>query len=126
MTCRLGLMSLTDSYGALLAMTPIPTDVAQSTFENCCATFAASGQFVYQDRNGSLATGEFFDGDGYSGVASGEWVSVLGTTTNSVAPLAGSGVVPDEIVLSYQVPKDEIAQDNKGRGEGWDELLLLL
>lgn len=115
LTCRLGLMSLTDSYDELLAMVPIPTDTAQSTFENCCSTFASTGSYVYQTNTGPLLTGTFFDGDGYSGVAAGQWISVLGVTTNSVSPLAGSGAIPDEIVLSYQVPKDEVASDKKGQ-----------
>ena len=115
LTCRLGLMSLTDSYDELLAMMPIPTDTAQSTFENCCSTFASTGSYVYQTNTGSLSTGTFFDGDDYSGVAAAQWISVLGVTTNSVSPLAGSGAIPDEIVLSYQVPKDEVASDKKGQ-----------
>ncbi len=115
LTCRLGLMSLTDSYDELLGIVPIQTDTAQSTFENCCSTFASTGSYVYQTNTGSLSTGKFFDGDGYSGVTAGQWVSVLGVTTNSVSALTGSGAIPDEIVLSYQVPVDEIASDNKGR-----------
>jgi len=115
LTCRLGLMSLTEQFSELESIVPIPLDTAQSSFENCCASFSSAGQYIYQDNSGALISGEFFSGDSYSGVSSGEWVSVLGTTTNTVAPLAGTSAIPDEIALSYQVPQGAIASDQKGR-----------
>ena len=118
--CRLSLMALTEDsgenrLGELTALCPLELDTAQSTYSNCCAAFASVGQYVYQDNLGALQVGEFWNGDSTAGTAPGEWVSVLGVTTNSVQPLAGAGAIPDRIKLSYSVPEDEIAEDNKGR-----------
>lgn len=113
--CRLVLMALTEEIGDLVAITPINLDIAQTTYSNCSAAFASKGMYVFQDNTGALTSGEFFSGDGYDGVAPGEWVSVLGVTATSVAPLQGSGAVPDIIELSYQVPADGLNEDNKGR-----------
>ena len=113
--CRLVMMSLTDEIDDLVALVPVELDVAQTTYENCSAAFASVGQYIYQDNQGALQTGVFFDGDGYNGVAAGEWVSILGTTTQSVLALQASGAIPDEIKLSYQVPADGLNEDNTGR-----------
>lgn len=113
--CRLVMMSLTDEIDDLVALVPVELDVAQTTYENCSAAFASVGQYVYQDNQGNLQTGTFFDGDGYDGVAAGEWVSILGTTTQSVSALQASGAIPDEIKLSYQIPVDGLNEDNTGR-----------
>lgn len=115
LTCRLGLMSLNEEFEALLDIVPIQLDVAQSSFENCCASFSSKGQYVYQNNSGNLEVGYFFDGDSNGGAASGQWVSVLGTTTNSASPLTASGAIPDEITLSYQVPQGDLAENQKGR-----------
>lgn len=117
--CVLALTALTeDQPGALddlLALSPISLDVAQRTFSNISAAFASVGQFVYQDNQGSLQTGTYFDGDSTAGVASGQWASVLGVTTNDVSPLAGFEALPDRINLSYQVPSGVIASDERGK-----------
>lgn len=115
LTCKLGLMSLNEEFQELLSLMPISLDVAQSSFSNCCASFSSGGQYVYQNSSGSLESGAFFDGDTNGGAAAGQWVSVLGTTTNSVSPLIGAGAIPDEITLSYQVPQGELSEDQKGR-----------
>jgi len=115
LTCRLGLMSLNEDFEALLDIVPIQLDVAQSTFENCCASFSSTGQYIYQNSSGDLQSGYFFDGDTNGTAASGQWVSILGTTTNSVGPLVASGAIPDEISLLYQVPQGDLSQDQKGR-----------
>lgn len=112
--CRLTMMALTEEIDELVAIVPIPLDVAQTSFQNCAASFASMGQYVYQDNVGVLQTGTFFDGDSYSGVAPGQWVSILGETSVSVSPLQGSGAIPDQIALSYQVPSGTLSQDNKG------------
>ena len=118
--CRLSLMALTEEIAELAALVPVPLDIAQTSFSNCAASFASVGQYVYQKNNGTLATGEFFQGDGLSGVAPGDWVSVLGVTSLAVNPLAGAGAIPDGISLSYQVPLDGQAVDNKGLIENVD------
>jgi hypothetical protein len=113
--CRLVLMALTEEIDELVAITPISLDIAQTTYSNCSAAFASKGMYVFQDNTGALTSGEFFSGDGYDSVAPGEWISVLGVTATSVAPLQGSGAVPDIVELSYQVPADGLNEDGKGR-----------
>ena len=118
--CELSLISLTQdsnpgSLDTLLSLVPIGLDSVQSTYENCCAGIASAGKYVFQSNTGALEVREFWAGDSTSGTASGEWVSVLGVTTNSIAPLSGGSAIPDEINLSYQVPDDGENQDNTGR-----------
>ncbi len=112
--CRLTMMALTEEIDDLIAIAPIPLDVAQTSFQNCSASFASVGGYVYQDNLGVLQTGTFFDGDSYSEVSAGQWVSVLGTTAVSASPLQGSEAIPDQIDLSYQVPADGLSEDSKG------------
>lgn len=112
--CQLSLAYLTDSADALLDLAPIPLDPAQQTVENVSASFASAGMVLYQDNQGSLVSRKFFEGDSLSGIAAGEWTSVLGSTTLSASPLA-SGAIPDEIELSYQVPEGVLAGDNTGK-----------
>lgn len=107
--CRLSLIALTEDSSnsqldTLIALVPFTLNPTQRTYSNCCAGFASTGQYIYQDNNDSLIVSSFWDGDGLGTVAAGEWVSILGTTTSSVAPLAGAGAIPDSIKLSYQVP----------------------
>lgn len=113
--CRLVLMALTEEIDDLIAITPISLDIAQTTYSNCSAAFASRGQYVFQNNEGDLVVGEFFDGDGYGSVAPGDWVSVLGVTATSVSPLQGSEAIPDIVELSYQVPSDGLNGDEKGR-----------
>ena len=113
--CRLTLMSLTEEIDDLVALVPVSLDIAQTTFQNCSAAFASVGQYVYQDNQGALQTGTFFDGDNYQSVAAGEWISVFGVTTESVSALQASGAIPDQIKLSYQIPTDGLNQDQTGR-----------
>jgi hypothetical protein len=113
--CRLVLIALTEEIDDLVAITPVALDIAQTTYQNCSAAFSSLGQYVYQDNQGALQVGTFFDGDGYGGVASGDWVSILGVTATSAQPLAGTGAVPDRINLSYQVPSDGLNEDSQGR-----------
>ena len=113
--CRLVLMALTEEIDDLVQITPVNLDIAQTTYQNCSAAFASVGQYVYQNNQGALQVGTFFDGDSYDGISNGEWVSILGVTTVSAKPLSGTGAIPDRISLSYQVPADGLNQDNKGR-----------
>jgi|14BtaG_2_1085337.scaffolds.fasta_scaffold00189_13 hypothetical protein len=119
--CRLVLMALTERIDDLLSIVPIPLDVAQETYPNCSAAFASAGKYVYQTNTGTLAIGTLFDGDSYNSFASGEWISVLGVTTESVAPLAGTEAIPDEIKLSYQVPEGLANTDNRGQVDTVEE-----
>ena len=113
--CRLVLMALTEEIDELLSLIPVDLDVAQTTYQNCSASFASVGGYVYQDNQGALRTSLFFGADGNAGVEAGEWVSVLGVTTVSAGPLAGTGAIPDKIALSYQVPADGLNGDQRGR-----------
>lgn len=115
--CQLVLAAITEDVSTILPLVPIPLDPAQRTYQNISASFASAGQYIYQDNQGALQTSEFFDGDNTSGIAPGEWVSVLGLTTLQAAPLAGTGAIPDKINLSYQVPSDALVDDQKGRIE---------
>jgi hypothetical protein len=112
--CRLTLMALTEEIDELIAITPVTLDVSQTSFQNCSAAFASVGKYVYQNNVGALQTGVFFDGDTYEGVSPGQWISVLGKTAVSASPLQGSGAIPDQISLSYQVPAGGLSEDNKG------------
>lgn len=113
--CLLAMAYLTEDESNVIDDVPIPLDPAQQTIENCSASYASAGMVLYQDKNGDLLSRKFFEGDSSSGVASGEWVSVLGKTALSVSPLASAGAIPDKIQLSYNVPLNELATDNSGK-----------
>ena len=110
--CRLALIALTEDstdsqLSTLIALVPVTLNETQKTYSNCCAGIAATGKYVYQDNTDNLVVSSFWDGDGLGSVAAGEWVSILGTTTTSVSPLAGTGAIPDYIKLSYQIPSGD-------------------
>lgn len=113
--CRLSLAYLTDDASSILPLVPIPLDPAQQTVENCSASFAAAGMVLYQTNQGALASRKFFGNDSSAGIGAGAWVSVLGESAISVAPLSTNGAIPDEIELSYEVPEGIIAGDNLGK-----------
>jgi len=112
--CRLALAYLSDDFSSVLPLVPIYLDEAQRTIQNCSASFASAGMYLYQDNQGDLIEGYFFESD-ISSVAMGDWVSVLGVTSLSVSPLSGSDPIPDEIELSYQVPIDALTSDETGK-----------
>ena len=113
--CRLSLAKLTDDVTALVALSPITLDPTQQTYSNVSAAFASAGQYLYQNNQGNLVSGTFFQGDTTESVTAGDWVSVLGVTALSVKPLAGTNPIPDQINLSYRVPADTIASDESGK-----------
>lgn len=118
--CKLSLMALTENkdpsrISELIGLVPIDLDPVQSTFSNCCAGISSAGRYVYQDSARNLQSREFWAGDSTAGTESGVWLSVLGVTTNSIAPLSAGDAVPDQISLSYQVPDAGENTDNKGR-----------
>ena len=114
-TCKLGLASLTDEVDNLIPLVPIQLDAAQKEFSNISAAFASVGQYLYQNNQGNLVSGVFFNGDGDGVYAAGAWTSVLGTTAASASPLLGASPIPDQINLSYQVPTEFIATDQVDR-----------
>lgn len=109
--CRLAMYALNDDAEPLLSIVPIKLDPAQETFQACCAAFSANGQYVYQDNWGLVRVYNFWGSNASS------WTSILGTTTTTVSPLAGGDAIPQSIKLSYQVPKDELSEDDKGKVE---------
>ncbi len=113
--CRLALAALTDNTDDLIGRVPLPLDAAQNDFSSISASFAAAGKYLYQDNQGNLVEGDFFEGNRYGEMTEGVWVSILGTTTNSVSPLQGSGAIPDKVNLSYQYPESTVAGDNTGK-----------
>ena len=113
--CRLALMKLTEQIDDLVALSPIPLDVTQRQYENVSAAFASVGQYIFHNNQGDLETGVFFDGDSTAGVADGEWISINGRTALNVASLAGTSPVPDQIKLSYQIPRGALADDESGK-----------
>ena len=115
--CRLALMALIDDAETVLPLVPVPLDPAQKTIQNCSGSFAAAGQVLYQDNQGDLVSRNFFGTDGLGSVEAGDWVSVLGETALSVAPLNAAGAIPDQIELSYQIPSSEVITDGTGRVE---------
>jgi len=113
--CRLALAALTEEIDALVALSPIPLDVAQRSYSNVSAAFASAGQYLFQDNQGNLVSGVFFDGDSTESTATGEWTSVLGVTALSASPVAGTNAIPDSVELSYRIPSDTVATDQAGK-----------
>lgn len=113
--CRIALASLTDNTSDLLQRVPLPLDAAQDDFSSISASFAAAGKYLYQDNQGNLVEGKFFEGNRYGEMTPGAWVSILGTTTNSVSPLQSGGAIPDKVSLSYEYPESTVSSDNTGR-----------
>lgn len=113
--CRLALAALTEEIDALVALSPIPLDVAQRTYSNVSAAFASAGKYLFQDNQGDLISGVFFDGDSTASIAAGEWTSVLGVTALSASPVAGTNPIPDSVELTYRIPFDTVATDQAGK-----------
>jgi hypothetical protein len=113
--CRLALAALTEEIDALVALSPIHLDVAQRSYSNVSAAFASAGQYLFQDNQGNLVSGTFFDGDSTESTAAGDWTSILGVTALSASPVAGTKAIPDQVELSYQVPSDLVASDQAGK-----------
>ena len=113
--CRLSLAKLTDDVSSLIGLSPITLDATQQAYSNISAAFASAGQYLYQNNQGNLVSGTFFQGDTTEGTTAGDWISVLGSTALSAKPLAGASVIPDQINLTYRVPADTIAVDESGK-----------
>jgi hypothetical protein len=113
--CRLAMAQIMDDPSTVVSLSPIPLDPAQKQLGNISAAFATAGENLYQDNNGDLVSGRFFDGDTEEGIAPGLWTSVLGLTAVSAAPLAAAGAIPDSIKLTYSIPQGSVANDQKGR-----------
>ena len=114
--CKLAMDALNDDPTNLLEIVPLRLDPAQQTFQACCAAFSAKGQYVYQNKSGSLKVHNFWGSD------SSQFTSILGTTTTAVQPLAGGDAIPQSIKLSYQIPADPeeeggTNEDQKGKIE---------
>lgn len=113
--CKIALAVLTDNAEALLPLVPIPLDPAQRTVSNVGASFASAGMYCFQNNQGNLQTGYFFENDNTSGIGQGEWTSIYGVTCLESSSLAGSAPIPDRIDLSYQVPSEGLIDNQYGR-----------
>lgn len=113
--CRLALARVNDDPSTTIGLTPLPLDPAQRQLSNISAAFASAGKYLYQDNQGNLVSGTFFDGDSTTGAAAGLWTSILGVTALSASPLTATGAIPDSVELTYQIPAGSIANDQKGR-----------
>ena len=102
--CQIALAYLNDDTTNIYPLVPLPLDEAQRSIQSCSASFASAGQYLFQNNQGALVSGKFFDGDSNSAIKPGEWVSVLGTTAMSVAPLQGAEAIPEKIELAYSIP----------------------
>lgn len=112
MACRIALASLTDQTSTLASLPSITLDPARKNdYQNIAMALAAEGKAAYQDNTGNLVVVNFFGTDDTDGIEEGSWVSVLGETTLSAAPLAGGSALPDGIKLSYQVPVATIVDE---------------
>lgn len=110
--CRIAMAALTDKTDALVSLPSVPLDPARKQdYQNISSALAAEGKVAYQDNQGNLITVDFFGSDSSAGFEAGDWVSVLGETALSVAPLAGSSPLPDGIKLSYQVPTSTVVDE---------------
>jgi hypothetical protein len=106
--CKLYLASLSDNVTNLLSYTDFTIPEEQREYSTLSGAIEAESMILYQDKYGELVKANFFDGDGSgAAVASGEWVSIFGTTTLGVGPLGGTTVVPDKIELTYQVADED-------------------
>lgn len=116
LTCKLGMAKLLDDPSEILTLVPIPLDPAQRTMEGASASFQSAGSFVWQDNLGVLQVSKMFP-EGINPVPSADvkFASVRGQTAISVAPLQGSGAIPDQIEISYKVPADSVVSDDQGR-----------
>ena len=61
--CRLALAQVVDDPSTTLSLSPLPLDPAQQQLGNISAAFSAAGKYLYQDNQGNLVSGVFFDGD---------------------------------------------------------------
>lgn len=122
LTCKLGLAYLTDTADNILPLVPIPLDPAQQTIQNCSASFASAGKFLFQDNNGGLVERSFFGNDNNGGIEAGAWVSVLGQTVLAASPLNGGDPIPDKVELSYNVPSEALAEQESAKIDTTEEL----
>ena len=103
--CRIALAILNDDVDALLPYTGLPLEDTQKTVSGVGASLAGGGKYIYQNNQGNILIAKYFDGETNSGSGPVKrFTSVLGGTSLSVQPLAGTGAIPDKIVLSYQQP----------------------
>jgi hypothetical protein len=88
---------------------------ARQTLQNIDAALATYGRFAFQDNSGNIVTADMFELDGGGTYDTGQWNSVLGTTTISASPLTAGGALPTSIKLSYTVPTGLFDEDQTGR-----------
>jgi hypothetical protein len=102
--CRLSLATLTGDVDELLPLVPITLEPLREDYNNISGSFATAGQYLFQNNQGALVSGDWFGSDGFNTADAPSFVSVLGLTVLNAAPLVASGAIPDSIGLGYSYP----------------------
>jgi len=101
--CKLYLASLSDNIENLIDETDFDIPEDQQNFASLNSAIQAEGKILWQDNQGDIQKGDFYDGDGLgTNRAAGEWVSILNETAITVEPLGQGNLIPDQIELSYE------------------------
>jgi len=109
--CKIAMALLAEDRRQIVNLLPIELEATRNTINNYSAAFWGAGKYLYQDNNGDLVVGEFWEGDSLSGFRAGEWASVLGETALAVAPLETSEPVPEKIDVTYDLVPDPTESD---------------
>lgn len=112
--CRIALAVLMDKPATLYPYAPIYLDVTQRENGNINGSLVTAGKYIYQDNTGTIVSRTFYDGDTLASVQTGDFVSILGVTTLSAAPLAAAAPIPDRLRVTYSYPVSAIANANPG------------
>ena len=76
--CQLALAALTNDVSSLLPLAPIPLDPVREDISNISASFASAAQYLYQDNQGALVSGLWFESDTLTESATPDFISFLG------------------------------------------------
>lgn len=99
--CLIYLASISDDITNLIGYTSLTIPDDQKNYSTLNDALKTECKLIYQNNQGSIVSGTFFEGDGYNTISNGEWLSIFGVTTLGVTSLGSSSVVPDKIELTY-------------------------
>jgi hypothetical protein len=101
--CSLYLRSLSDKIDDLIHFTAIRIAEDTQTIAAISDAICSESRFLWQNNQGAIVLGNFFDGDGeLSNKAAAAWISVGGASTLEASPLGVSTIPPDVIDLTYR------------------------